>query len=88
MNDASSALGRVAADMSAGQPEIFAQELHQQGACFDVTSDGFAVHRHGHGRHDFLPIWGQKPSFRRRPLGRRRFSRKIRPISAQFHIGT
>ncbi len=31
--------------MGAGQPQILAQELHQQGARIDVTGDGFAVHR-------------------------------------------
>src|SRR5262245_1587399 len=36
----------------------------------------------------FLPIWGQKPSFRGRPLGRRRLSaesRRFRPDSTLEH---
>ena len=63
MNDASAALRGVAADMRAGQPQILAQELHQQGARFDVAGDGFAVHRHGHGRHDLPPNLGPKALF-------------------------
>jgi hypothetical protein len=30
--------------------------LHQQGARFDIPADGFAVHRHGYGRHGLPPI--------------------------------
>jgi hypothetical protein len=32
--------------MRAGQAQILAQEFHQKRARFDVTSDGFAIHRH------------------------------------------
>src|SRR5690348_16672018 len=58
MHDAGAALGRVAADMRAGQPEVLAQELHQQGARLDFAGDGFPVHRHGHGRHRIPPTLG------------------------------
>jgi hypothetical protein len=56
VNDASATLRSVAADMRTGQPQILAQKLHQQGARFDIPADGFAVHRHGYGRHDLPPI--------------------------------
>ena len=35
MHDAGAALGGVAADMRAGEPQVLAQELHQQRARFD-----------------------------------------------------
>jgi hypothetical protein len=37
--------------MGTGEPQVLAQELHQQGARVDVTGDGFAVHRHCDGGH-------------------------------------
>src|SRR5262249_54145045 len=49
--------------MRAGQAEVFAEKLHQQGARFDIASDGFAVHRYGHGRHDLPPNFGPKALF-------------------------
>src|SRR6266550_6596776 len=67
MNDASTTLGGITPDMGAGQAQIFAQELHQQGARFYIPGDGFSVHRHGYGRHDLPPNLGaQTPSFRPR----------------------
>ena len=51
MDDAGAALRGVAADMGAGQPQILAQQLHQQRARIDVGGDGFAVHREGNGCH-------------------------------------
>src|SRR5262249_52689925 len=60
MNNAGPALGRIASNVRTGQPQVFAQELHQQGARFDVTGDGFAVHRHGHGWHDLPPKFRAK----------------------------
>src|SRR5262245_24509720 len=51
MDHAGAALRGVAAHMRAGQPQVLAQELHQQGARVDVTGDGFAVHRHSDGGH-------------------------------------
>ena len=45
VNDAGPALRGVAADMGAGEPQVLAQELHQQGARIDIAGDGFAVHR-------------------------------------------
>ena len=84
MHDAGAALRGVAADMRAGQPQIFAQELHQQGARFDIAGDGFAVHRHGHGGHDLPPKFGAKsPLFASPARGRRRFGFEIEPISAE-----
>ena len=37
MHDAGAALGGVAADMGAGQPQILAQELDQQRARLDIA---------------------------------------------------
>jgi hypothetical protein len=61
VNDAGAALRSVAADMRAGEPQVLAQELHQQRALFDVAVDRLSVHRHGDRRHDFLLISGSKP---------------------------
>ncbi|MGY4596536.1 hypothetical protein ACVWXL_004282 [Bradyrhizobium sp. GM22.5] len=47
MHDASAALRGVAADMGAGEPQILAQELHQQGAGIDIGRDRIAVHDEG-----------------------------------------
>ncbi len=49
VNDAGAALRGVAADMGAGQPQVFAQQLHQQRARIDIGGDGLAVHRQGNG---------------------------------------
>ena len=46
MNDAGAALARVAADMRAGQPQLLAQEIDEQGAVFDFGGNALAVHRH------------------------------------------
>ena len=51
MHHAGAALRGVAAHMGAGEPQVLAQELHQQGARIDVTGDGLAVHRHRDGGH-------------------------------------
>ena len=69
MHHAGAALRGVAADMRAGEPQVLAQELHQQGARIDITGDGFAVHRHCDGGHGVPPQNpGQTPCFwRRRP---------------------
>jgi hypothetical protein len=32
--------------MGAGQPQILAQKLHQERTRFDITGNGFAIHRH------------------------------------------
>ena len=37
--------------MGAGEPQVFAQQLHQQRARIDIGGDGFAVHRQGNGCH-------------------------------------
>ena len=56
MDDAGAALAGVAADMGAGQVEIFAQEMDQERPVFDVDRDGLAVHRQFDCRHaSFLP---------------------------------
>ena len=52
MNDASAALAGVAADMCAGQFQLFAQEIDEQGPFFNIRGDGRAVHRHGHRWHE------------------------------------
>src|SRR6266852_5613047 len=54
MHDAGAALRGVAADMGAGQPQILAQKLHQQGAGVDVGVDGIAVHDQGNLGHSVL----------------------------------
>src|SRR6267143_6364266 len=54
MHDAGTALRGVAADMGAGQPKIFAQKLHQQGAGVDIGVDGIAVHDQGNLGHSAL----------------------------------
>src|SRR5258708_14351517 len=41
-------MGGLAADMGAGERQIFAQEMHQQRARFDQALDLGAVHLHGH----------------------------------------
>ena len=57
-DDAGAALAGVAADMGAGEAEMLAQELHQQGAVLDRAGHRLAVHRHGHGGHGCLsPLW-------------------------------
>ncbi len=60
MDDTGPALAGVAADMRAGEAQLFADVLNQQGARFDVGSDGFAVHRHGHGGHRWPPGYDLK----------------------------
>ena len=44
MHDAGAALRGVAADMGAGQPQVLAQELHQQRARVDIGRHRIAVH--------------------------------------------
>jgi hypothetical protein len=41
--------------MGAGEPQMLAQQLHQQGAGVDVGGDGFAIHRQGNGCHGVPP---------------------------------
>ena len=48
MDDAGAALAGVAADMRAGQTELLAQQLHQQGAAFDRRRNRLAVHGEAH----------------------------------------
>jgi hypothetical protein len=47
MHDAGAALRGVAADMGAGQPQVFAQELDSQGPGVDIGVNGGAVDDHG-----------------------------------------
>jgi hypothetical protein len=42
--------------MRAGEAQVLAQELHQQGARVDITGDGFTVHRQGDGGHWFSSL--------------------------------
>jgi hypothetical protein len=44
VHHAGAALAGVAADMRAGQPQILAQQFHQQGAVLDLRAGGLAVH--------------------------------------------
>jgi hypothetical protein len=46
MNDAGATLARVAADMRAGQTQIFTQVMDEKRARLDVSGDGLPVHRH------------------------------------------
>ena len=58
MDDAGAALAGVAADMGAGQTQVFAQEMDQQGPVLDLGRDGFAVHRQFDCRHaSLLPMF-------------------------------
>jgi len=56
MNDAGAALRRVAADMRAGEAQVFAQVLSQQGAGIDIRRHRLAVDRHGNGNHRLPPF--------------------------------
>ena len=77
VHDAGAALRRVAAHMGAGEPQVLAQELHQQGARVDVTGDGFAVHRHSDGGHGFPPkSWAKGLDFRAVSRNRRQIGSK------------
>src|SRR6516225_999694 len=55
VHDTGAALRRVAAHMGAGEPQVLAQELHQQRARIHITGDGFTVHRQGDGGHGYPP---------------------------------
>ena len=54
MHHAGAALRGIAADMGAGQPQVFAQKLDQQGAGVDIGVNGIAVHDHGNFGHSAL----------------------------------
>src|SRR5215471_9309384 len=57
MHDAGAALARVAADVSAGEAELLAQQLHQQGPAFDGRRHRLAVHGKAHRLlHRYLPV--------------------------------
>ena len=55
MDDAGAALRGVAADMRAGQAQVFAQELNQQRARINIGGNGLAVHRHRNLHHSRFP---------------------------------
>src|SRR5215510_11688821 len=61
VNHASTALRGIAAHMRAGEPQVLAQELHQERARIDVTGDGLAVHRQSDGGHDNLLERAKRP---------------------------
>ena len=68
MHDAGAALAGVAADMGAGQPQLLAQQFHQQRAALDLDRMLLAVHRQGHLRHRAIPplspcagVWPPQP---------------------------
>src|ERR1700736_4375143 len=48
------ALRGIAADMGAGQPQVLAQELHQQRPGVDIGVDGVTVHNQGNLGHSAL----------------------------------
>src|SRR5579862_7842647 len=56
VDDASTTLAGIAADMSAGQTEMLAQELHQQGPWLDLAGFRLAVHRDRYGGHSSLSL--------------------------------
>ena len=85
MDDAGAALGGVAADMGAGEPQILAQELHQQraGSTSAVTALPFTVMETA-GMTFLLKIGAKGPFFApdsRRPAANRC---EIVPIFAEF----
>ncbi len=93
MDHAGATLGRVAADVGAGEAEGFAQELNQQGARIDIGFDGLAVNLHGDAGHDSSPLflydWAKMADFecwphRGRPQWRefRAFFGKVRSQSS------
>src|SRR5947209_20423794 len=55
VHHACAALGSIAADMCAGEPQVLAQELHQESARINITGDGLAVHRQCNGGHAYPP---------------------------------
>ena len=56
MDHAGPALAGVAADMRAGQPQLFAQQFDQQGAALDRHAVALAVHRECDLRHVPPPV--------------------------------
>jgi AMMECR1 domain-containing protein len=56
MDDAGPALAGVAADMGAGQVQMVAQEMDEEGSVLHLGRDGLAVHRQFDCRHAwYLP---------------------------------
>ena len=51
MDDAAAALGGVAADMRAGEPEFVTNEMHEQGAILALSAHCPAIHRQCHFSH-------------------------------------
>ncbi len=72
MNRARAALGGVAADVRTGQAQMFAQELYQQRAAFDLAGDRLAINSHGNGRHGWLLLAGRLSKTNRRKDDRKR----------------
>ena len=44
MDDTGAALAGIAADMGAGQVQIFAQQMNQEGSVFNICRDSFTIH--------------------------------------------
>src|SRR5215813_998527 len=85
MHDAGATLRGVAANVGTGEPQVVAQELHQQRARIDVTGDGLAVHRQSDGRHERPPQEsGQNALFWRCRPGAGRGSGQNRGDFARF----
>jgi hypothetical protein len=60
MHRAAAALAGVAAHMGAGEAQMLAQELNQQGASLHLAGNALAVHRHAHDGHawsSWPPLW-------------------------------
>src|SRR5690606_6126589 len=53
---AGAALAGVAADVGAGQIEVLAQELDEEGARLDLARHCLTVHRHGNASHSVSPL--------------------------------
>ena len=55
VHDAGAALAGVAPHVGSGQPQVLAQEFHEEGAILDLTGDRPPVHVHGDiHRHTLL----------------------------------
>src|SRR5580693_8820071 len=81
MNDAGAALAGVATDMGAGQPQRFAQQLHQEGAPLNRSRNRLAVDGKAHRLlHENLPELrsSQRPTL----LMRASFLRRRRWVKA------
>src|SRR5262249_2150656 len=63
VHDAGAALAGVAADMRAGEAELVAQEIDEQGAVLGIGRYRLPVHLHGNGCHGSTLMDGDAESF-------------------------